>query len=143
MLYLWIRTRGETVAPKSQSGFTIIELLIAISVVGILVPTLGGLISTMNGLNDRARDLSLINSLSENKVESLRSQGFSAISDGTYDFSSEMPVTITGAKSASYTVTTPNTGMRRIELTFTYKDQGQSRTYKYYTYVGEVGVGQY
>ncbi len=128
---------------KSQNGFTIIELLIAISVVGILVPTLGGLITTMNGLNDRARDMSLINSLAENKVESLRSQGFAAVSNGTYDFSSELPATITGPKSANYVVTTPNTGMRRVELTFTYRDKGAQHTYKYYTYVGEVGVGQY
>lgn len=142
MLYYGLE-RTDMAARKTETGFTIIELLIAISVMGILVPTIAGLITSLNRLNDQARDMTLINSLSENKVEGLRSQGFSAISNGTYTFTNELPATIAGPKSATYTVTTPSTGMRQVELTFTYNDHGKQRTLKYYTYVGEVGVGQY
>lgn len=128
---------------KKQAGFTIIELLIAIAVVGILVPTLGGFINTLNGLNDRARDLNLANSLAENKTESLRSMGFTALSDGTTTFTSELPATLGSPKSATYTVSTPNTGIKQVDMTISYTDHGTTRTMQYRTYVGELGVGQY
>ncbi len=131
------------VAKKSQSGFTIIELLIAIAVVGILVPTLVSMTNTLNRLNDRARDLSIINALAENKVEGLRSMGFTSLSNGTTSFTNELPTTIGSPRSASYVITSPNSSMRQIDLTVTYNDHGTTQTLTYRTYVGEVGVGQY
>jgi prepilin-type N-terminal cleavage/methylation domain-containing protein len=128
---------------KTEAGFTIIELLVTIAVVGIMVPTLAGFVSTLNRFNDRARDLVIINSLAENKVESLRSMGFGALNNGTVSFTTELPVTIGSPRSASYTITSPNSSTRQVDLAVTYNDHGSSRTLNYRTYVGEIGVGQY
>ena len=130
-------------AKTTESGFTIIELLVAIAVVGILVPTIAGFVNTLNRLNDRARDYTLVNSLAENKVESLRSIGFTGIATGTTSFTNELPATLGSPKSASYTVSVPNTGMKQIDLAITFNDHGTARTVNYRTYVGELGVGQY
>ena len=136
--------RGNyVVKKKSEQGFTIIELLITISVVGILVPTLAGFVNTLNRLNDRARDLTLVNSLAENKVESLRSIGFSGINNGTTSFVSELPASLGSPHSADYTVTTPSTGLKQVDLTISYNDHGSTQTVNFRTYVGELGVGQY
>ena len=126
-----------------QAGFTVVELLIAIAVVGILVPTLAGLVNTLNRLNDRARDLNIVNSLAENKTESLRSMGFTALSDGSTSFTAELPTTLGSPKSASYVISTPNTGIKQVDMTITYNDHGKTQTMRYRTYVGELGVGQY
>lgn len=142
MVYLQIR-KGCCVSKKNEQGFTVIELLIAIAVVGILVPTLVGFVTTLDRLNDRARDYSLVNSLAENKIESLRSAGFSSISSGTTSFSGELPVTLGNPKSANYIVTTPNTGMKQVDMTISYNDHGTTQTLQYRTYIGELGVGQY
>jgi prepilin-type N-terminal cleavage/methylation domain-containing protein len=131
------------VAKKTEQGFTIIELLITIAVVGILVPTLAGFINTLNRFNDRARDLTLVNSLAENKVESLRSIGYSGITAGTTAFDSELPATLGSPRSAIYTVTTPNTGIKQVDLSISYNDHGTTQTVNYRTFVGELGVGQY
>lgn len=128
---------------KSENGFTIIELLIAIAVVGILVPTLIGFVNTLNRFNDRARDMAIVNALVENKVESLRSIGFSGVNNGSTSFSSELPNTIGSPKSATYTVTTPVAGMRQIDISVSYNDHGTTQTTTYRTYIGELGVGQY
>lgn len=130
-------------AQKTEQGFTIIELLVAIAVFGIMVPTLAGFINTLNRFNDRARDLTLVNSLAENKVESLRSQGFSGVATGTTSFASELPATLGSPKTATYTVTTPNTGIKQIDLTISFKDHGSTQSVSYRTYIGELGVGQY
>lgn len=126
-----------------QAGFTVVELLIAIAVVGILVPTLAGFINTLNQLNDRARDLVIVNSLAENKTEGLRSMGFTSLTDGTTDFTSELPVTLGSPKSATYAISTPNTGIKQVDTTITYTDHGKTRSATYRTYIGELGVGQY
>lgn len=128
---------------KTEKGFTIIELLVAIAVVGILVPTLSGFVNTLNRLNDRARDLAIVNSLAENKVEGLRSMGFTALNDGTTTFTNELPPTIGSPKSASYVVSSPNSSTRQVDLSISYNDHGTTQTLTYRTYVGEVGVGQY
>lgn len=128
---------------SNNFGFTVIELLIAIAVFGITVPGMVGLINTINGLNDRARDLSVINGLVENKVESLRSVGFVGLVDGTYDFANELPVTITPPRSANYVVSSATGSMKQIDITITYHDYGGNRTVAYRSYIGELGVGQY
>ena len=130
-------------AQKKQDGFTVVELLVAIAVVGILVPSLAGFVTTLNRFNDRARDLAVVNSLAENKVESLRSIGYTGLNNGTVSFVGELPNGLASPKSASYTVTTPNTGIKQIDLVITYNDHGKNQTLNYRTYVGELGVGQY
>lgn len=130
-------------AKKAENGFTIIELLVAIAVVGILVPTLVGFVNSLNRINDRAHDLAIINSLAENKVESLRSMGFTALNDGSTDFSSQLPPTIGSPKTASYSVVSENSSIKRIDIEITYNDHGDNKTMTYRTYVGEIGVGQY
>lgn len=130
-------------AKKTEQGFTIIELLVTIAVVGILVPTLAGFVNTLNRFNDRARDLTLVNSLAENKIESLRSIGYSGVSTGTTSFDSELPATLGSPRSASYTVTAPHTGIKQIDLTISFNDHGTTQTVDYRTFVGELGVGQY
>ena len=143
MLYLTLVTGANLVAKKAENGFTIIELLIAIAVVGILVPTLIGFVTTLNRFNDRARDMAVVNALVENKVESLRSIGFSGISEGTTSFANELPNTIGSPRTATYTVTTPNAGIRQIDISVSYDDHGMQQLTTYRTYIGELGVGQY
>ncbi len=136
--------RGNYVGiKKSEQGFTIIELLVTIAVVGIMVPTLAGFVNTLNRFNDRARDLTLVNSLAENKVESLRSVGYSAINTGTTSFVSELPTSIGSPRTATYTVTIPTTGIKQVDVAVSYNDHGTTQSVNYRTYIGELGVGQY
>lgn len=128
---------------KSQGGFTIIELLVAIAIVGLLVPALIGFVTTLNRLNDRARDFTLVNSIAENKIESLRSAGYTTLTNGTTTFSSELPTTLGSPKTATYVVSTPSAGMKQVDLTIVYRDYGTNQTLQYRTYIGELGVGQY
>lgn len=143
MLYLTLVKGANLVAKKAENGFTIIELLIAIAVVAILVPTLIGFVTTLNRFNDRARDMAIVNALVENKVESLRSIGFSGVNDGTTSFESELPTTIGTPRTATYTVTTPNPGIRQVDISVSYDDHDTQQVTTYRTYIGELGVGQY
>ncbi|MCA9347286.1 prepilin-type N-terminal cleavage/methylation domain-containing protein [Candidatus Saccharibacteria bacterium] len=126
---------------NTQSGFTIIEILVTLALIMLMVPALTLGLSTLTQLNNRARDLTLISIISENKIESLRSIGFNSIDVGTVDFSDELPSEIASPKSASYTVT-ENNGIKTVDITVQYSDYRHNRTINYKSVISETGVGQ-
>jgi prepilin-type N-terminal cleavage/methylation domain-containing protein len=122
-----------------QSGFSMVELIIAIALFAIAIPIVALLISTLSQLNDSAADTVVANSVAENKIESLRSKGFNGISDGTTTFSNELPTTLPVPRTASYTISSVSTSLKSVTVTISYG--GKQTEYK--TYLGELGVGQY
>lgn len=124
-----------------QRGFSIVELLVSITLFAIFIPTLTLGLSTLTQLNNRARDLTLISIIAENKIESLRSIGYNAVGTGTVSFTSELPSEIASPKSASYTVT-QGSGIKTIDVSIQYTDYRKSKTINYKSVISETGVGQ-
>lgn len=127
---------------KDSNGFTLIEILVALAMFAIIIPSLTLGVTNLKTINNRARDLALINMLAQNKVELLRSSGYNSLAVGTVDFTSDLPSTLASPKSASYTVTNPETGIKQIDITISYKDYQQTKTVNYKSYISEIGVGQ-
>lgn len=125
------------------NGFTLVELLVAIVVSTVLVGATALAITNLVALNGRARSLALSNASAQNKVEELRSAGYLSLSNGTYNFTSELPAGLKAPRVAEYTVSDVSTGLKQIDIAITYNDEGQPRTVNYATYIGELGVGQY
>ena len=128
---------------QRTSGFTVVELVVAITVFALLIPAIASFLNLLSALNDRARDTAIVNALAENKVESLRSAKFVAVTTGSHDFSNELPVTISKPRTATYVVSTVNSALKEINVSVTYNDHGTNKTLSYRTYIGELGVGQY
>jgi type II secretory pathway pseudopilin PulG len=128
---------------RVESGFTVVELLIAIGLFGMVVPSIILGVLSLNQINDRAKDLTHANIIAENKIETLRSAGYNSLVVGsTVDFVSELPDTFTSPKSAGYTVTEPETGLRRVDIAIQYTDHSISRTLNYSSIISELGVSQ-
>jgi len=127
----------------NQAGFTIVELLIVTVVFAISIPALASTINLLGSINDRARDLSSVNALVENKVEGLRSVSFAGITNGTTDFSSELSDSISPPRSANYVISEVSPSLKQVDVNITYNDHGRTRNLTYRTYIGELGVGQY
>jgi prepilin-type N-terminal cleavage/methylation domain-containing protein len=126
----------------ASGGFTIVELLVVIALSGIVIGSLSQVVSTYLHLSQRGRYLNLANSYVEAKAETLRNQGYNSLSVGTVNLSSELPSQLPPTRSASMVISSPSDGLKQVDITVTYKDQGQSNSYNYSTYVGELGVGQ-
>ncbi len=118
------------------------ELLVSMVVAGIVIGSMSQVVTTYLHVSQRGRYLNLANSYIEAKVEALRNIGYNGLAPGTTSLSSELPSQMPPTRSASMTVGNPSNGLKQIDLSVTYKDQGQSNTYSYTTYVGELGVGQ-
>ena len=127
---------------NNESGFTIIEILISLAILGVVIPTIATGINTLTVLNNRTRDLTLTNLSAENKAEKLRNQGFNSLDDGTFDFSSELPTELASPKSGTYTISNTEPGIKEITINISYRDYGNTRTLHYKTIVSELGVGQ-
>lgn len=126
-----------------RSGFTIVELLVALVVGGIMFVSLNAMYTSQTYLAQRSRDVVLANAFVESKVESLRSKGFLSLSNGTTDITNELPDELSSSRSGTLVIGTYSDGVKSIEITVTYNEQGSSRSYYYKTFIGELGVGQY
>lgn len=129
--------------PASDSGFTVVELLVAIIVSAIVIGTINLALVNLIHVGKRNRDLVLVNAYVEGKVEALRSAGFKSLTNGTTDISSELPTGLTPPRSGTMVVSSVDVSTEKIDISVTYNDQGANRTYSYTTYIGELGVGQY
>lgn len=127
---------------KKSAGFTIIEILISLGVFALAIPAIAISIRNLIALNNRARDLSLINIIASNKAEQVRSAGFNSLAAGTVDFSNELSSEISSPKTASYTISIPSAGTAEMAITITYKDYNKTKTVNYKTIISELGVGQ-
>jgi prepilin-type N-terminal cleavage/methylation domain-containing protein len=127
---------------RPQGGFTIVELLVAIAVGAIVTISLNQVVTSYVHVAQRGRYLNLANSYAEAKVEALRNSGYGSLSTGTSNISGELPSQLPRDRSASMTVSSPSGGIKQVDISVSYKDQGQSNTYSYTTYIGELGVGQ-
>lgn len=127
----------------NESGFTLVELLVTILVSSILVGVLSTISSNNSFMAQRGRDLTVVNSFAENKVEELRSKGFSTLVNGTTSLTSAMPNELQAPRSGSLVISDASTGLKLVVVALTYSDQGKPLTQTYKTYIGELGVGQY
>lgn len=127
---------------KKEEGFTVIEVLIGIGIFALIVPSMIFSIVSLNQLNDRAADLTFANSIAENKIESIRSAGFNSLTDGVYDFTTELAPTFTPPRGANYTVSTPENGIKEITVNIEYTQQGILRQLQYKSLISELGVAQ-
>jgi prepilin-type N-terminal cleavage/methylation domain-containing protein len=127
----------------SKRGFTIVELMVTVVLAGIIIPAIAIALNNLAVTNKLARDQALTNAVVQNKTESLRSIGYNAIPTGaTASFTTDLPATIGSPKSASYTVSTPSTGIKQIDASVSFTEYHTTKSLSYRTYISELGVGQ-
>ena len=125
-----------------DGGFTLVEVLVCIALAGIVIASLSQVTTTYVHISQRGRYLNLANAYAEAKIEALRNSGFNSLTVGTTSLTAELPSQLPPIRSASMTVSNPFAGIDQVDLMISYNDQGQTNSYSYTTYVGELGVGQ-
>jgi type II secretory pathway pseudopilin PulG len=138
-----INSSGSEYASDNSEGFTLVEMLVTILVSVVLIGSLSVITNNNVFLSQRGRDLTVVNSFAENKVEELRSKGFLALSNGATDIATQMPSELKAPRSGLITISDASTGLKLVTVTLTYNAQGKTQTQTYKTYIGELGVGQY
>lgn len=126
-----------------QNGFTLLELLITIIVLGIAITSLGGLYYSMQMSEVESAHYDLAVRAARTEIEDLRNNGYDSLSPGsTINFTSNLPSSLPSNKSGTVAISEPMHGLRRVDVTVTYTDYGQQQTVILSSDIGIIGLGQ-
>lgn len=115
---------------KSDRGFTIVEVLIAIAILSFALLGMAGLTMGIMTGNDQSKKLTTATALAQDKMEEIKRLGYDGTpsnNDTTYDTVSGYPQY---TRKTSTAVDTPNTGMKTITVTVSWNSNARSTELK-------------
>jgi prepilin-type N-terminal cleavage/methylation domain-containing protein len=128
---------------RAQGGFTLIELIVTIAVFGLIVVGLTNLYITVESTQRRSYRLEIATRAGEREIESLRNSQYNNLIPGEdIDFTANLPEDLPSPRSGIVVVTEPEDGLRRVDVTITYKEGSASKTVKQSSLIGIIGIGQ-
>ncbi len=126
---------------RDESGFTLVELIIATVIFGLFIIGIGNLYITIEVTQRKSYHLEMATRASEKQIESLRnSQYGNLIPNTTLDFSSSLPEDLPDS-IGTVAISEPEIGLRRVDVTVTYKDGSGTNTVKQSSLIGVIGIG--
>lgn len=128
---------------RNQSGFTLVELLITIIVLGIVISSLGGLYYLMQITEVQSQHYDIAVRAARTEIEDLRNNGYNSLNPGsTIDFTSSLPAALPRNKTGTVAISQPLPELRRVDVTIAYTDYGKSQTVTLSSEIGIIGLGQ-
>jgi prepilin-type N-terminal cleavage/methylation domain-containing protein len=129
---------------QNKQGFSLVEIVVALALVSLMIVSLANLIVTIGVLQRQNRNSTLATRAAENKIEELRNNHYNTLplSPPPLDFTSELPPELASPRSATVTISEPNSGMRRLEIDISYREGLQTRNIKLSALLGNIGLAQ-
>lgn len=131
--------------PITNSGFTLIEIVVGTLILSMLIVSLSALYFAVDRTQQRSQNLAAVTRTSELQLESLRNRHYNTLDDGeTIDFTSELPDRIPEPRSAVVEVTQPENepDLRRLDAIVTYEERGAAQKIELSTLIGSIGISQ-
>jgi len=129
--------------PFGSGGFTLVELLLAIIVLGIATLGIAGLYNIMKVTQVHAMHLDTAMRAARTEIEVLRNNSYNSLDPGsTVDFTSSLPSSLPRDRDGTVAVSEPLSGLRKVDVTITYTDFGKPQTVKLTSEIGIIGIGQ-
>lgn len=125
----------------SQSGFTMIEVVVTTILIGFMFIALSESIAGVQTLNRQARNYLSANEYAQHRMEYYRNAGYNAI-PASEDFTSSLPGELGTPRSGLMTFTDLSpaiASLKKLDITISYKD-GAIRTIQLSTLVAQRGI---
>ena len=127
--------------PTDQAGFTIVELLITIVIIGIAGIGIGSLFYATQYTQVRSQHRDLATRAAQRRIEYMRNSSYNTLTAGTtQNFTADLPSGLPGAKSGVVEITEPTPGIKKLNVTVTYTENGRQRQVKMTSTVGLIGL---
>ncbi|MGI9027739.1 MAG: type II secretion system protein [Candidatus Saccharimonadales bacterium] len=127
---------------KNQTGFTLIELVVSITLIGVVIGSTLTLFLTIQSTQRRTVYLETATRSAQRKMESLRNNNYNNLVAGqTLNFTAELPVELKN-RTGSVLVSEPTPGLKRIDITVEYYEGTSRQEVKLSSLVGILGITQ-
>ncbi|MEX0934256.1 MAG: prepilin-type N-terminal cleavage/methylation domain-containing protein [Candidatus Saccharimonadales bacterium] len=128
---------------KSQSGFTLVELLVAMSIFSLITVGIFQLFIAIDSMQRRTQRIEVATRAAEAKIESLRNNHYNSLEpDTTIVFTDELPDELPEPRSAEVNITEETPGLKQLEVTITYAQRPQDKTIVLTGVMGSIGISQ-
>lgn len=128
---------------KREQGFTIVELLIATLIIGIITAGISTLFININTLQRKTSYIDSATRAAQRQVEMLRNDNYGSLQPGeNINFTDKLPSSLPGNKSGTVAVSEPAPDLKRVDVTVTYTDGGKQEKVVLSSLIGVIGITQ-
>jgi prepilin-type N-terminal cleavage/methylation domain-containing protein len=127
---------------KQPAGFTIVELLVTIAIVGITTASLSSIFISIRNIQQQTAYVDAATRAAQREIETLRNDNYASLTPGqTIDFTSQLPSSLLHA-SGTVQVSQPAADLRRVDVTVSYASSGAQRSITLSSLIGVIGITQ-
>lgn len=134
----------------NQEGFSIVELLVTLVVIGTTFGAFMVTFTTIQSINKKALDVSRANSIAFEKVQAYENTIFTSLPDTTpvgtlqmvEDFSSSLPDTLQSPRVGQVFISTQSSTLKQIVVNITFGSGEGQRRIEYGTLIQNNGLGR-
>ena len=128
---------------NKQSGFTIVEVVVSIVIIGLLVPAVTGLMTTLNNTQKQVIYKESATRSAATEIETLRNAKYNTLENGTtLNFTNQLPNDLPKNKSGTVVISEPINGLKRVEVTVSYTDGNQQQKVTLTSLIGQLGLSK-
>lgn len=134
------------ITAQKQNGFSLVELVIAVSLVGVIVLIVGNIPNAIR-LVTSSQSESVVRQVAARKIEDIRAAGYESLPEQGTTAISDTRLSQLKSSSAFMTVDDcpvnicPNgEAVRQVTLTISWSEDGEPKTYQLVTLIGEDGL---
>lgn len=126
-----------------QSGFTLVELVITILVLGVVLTSVVTLFVNIQQAQTHTRYLETATYAAQAEIESLRNINYNNLTPGqTINFTDDLPDSLPSGATGTVTISEPVSGLRRADVSVSYSYKGKDRTVSLSSLIGVLGITQ-
>lgn len=128
---------------RDSSGFTIVELIISIIVIGIIVAALSTLFIGIQNTQNQTVYKENATRAAQREIESLRNNNYGTLTAGeNIDFSGDLSPKLPSGSTGTVVVSEPSAGLKRVDVTVSYPDGSKTHEVTLSSLIGVIGITQ-
>lgn len=130
-------------SPNERAGFGLVEIVLAIALLGGLSLALTGMFQGILHIQSSATYQKSATLAAQRQIESLRNSNYNDLVTGsTITFTGDLPTNLPSPKTGTVSVTEPVSGLKRVDVTVSYKHGTATKQVKVSSMIGIVGITQ-